>query len=60
MNRDLYYLENDKIVFTSEYHIERGYCCGSKCRHCPYIPKYEKENIVVDTEKVKYYIYDKK
>ena len=23
-------------VFTSEYHRERGECCGAKCRHCPY------------------------
>ena len=41
LNRDdesLYYLENGKVVFTPKYHLERGYCCGSGCRHCPYIP----------------------
>jgi hypothetical protein len=37
-----YYLENGKIVFTDQYHIERGTCCGNKCRHCPYDPKYIK------------------
>ena len=37
-----YYLENGKVVFTELYHKERGCCCGSKCRHCPYDPKYEK------------------
>ena len=37
-----YYLENGKVVFTEEYHKKRGYCCGSKCRHCPYEPAYEK------------------
>lgn len=31
-----YYLEGDKFVFTAEYHLKRGYCCNSKCRHCPY------------------------
>ncbi len=31
-----YYLEGGKFVFTSEYHLKRGYCCNSKCRHCPY------------------------
>lgn len=24
-------------VFTAYYHLERGNCCGSGCRHCPYI-----------------------
>lgn len=23
-------------VFTREYHLRRGACCGSGCRHCPY------------------------
>jgi hypothetical protein len=23
-------------VFTAYCHLERGKCCGSKCRHCPY------------------------
>ena len=23
-------------VFTSAYLMERGYCCGNDCRHCPY------------------------
>ena len=31
-----YYLEGDKFVFTAAYHLKRGYCCNSKCRHCPY------------------------
>jgi hypothetical protein len=32
----LYYIENGLIVFTEAYHLERGYCCKSGCRHCPY------------------------
>jgi hypothetical protein len=24
------------FVMTSVYLRERGYCCGSGCRHCPY------------------------
>lgn len=24
------------IVFTEAYHLRRGYCCKSNCRHCPY------------------------
>lgn len=31
-----FYKEGDKVVFTSVYHLKRGYCCHSKCRHCPY------------------------
>jgi hypothetical protein len=31
-----FYKEGQKIVFTSVYHLKRGYCCHSKCRHCPY------------------------
>jgi hypothetical protein len=31
-----YYMEGDKLVFTAHYHLARGYCCNSKCRHCPY------------------------
>jgi hypothetical protein len=23
-------------VFTRAYHLERGECCDSGCRHCPY------------------------
>ncbi|HEY2858871.1 MAG TPA: DUF5522 domain-containing protein [Terracidiphilus sp.] len=33
-----YYLENGLMVFTEAYHLKRGYCCGSGCRHCPYHP----------------------
>jgi len=24
------------LVFTAWYHLKRGECCGSGCRHCPY------------------------
>ncbi|MCB9339182.1 MAG: hypothetical protein H6577_13710 [Lewinellaceae bacterium] len=34
-NRD-YYIENGLLVFTRQYHLKRGYCCQSGCRHCPY------------------------
>jgi hypothetical protein len=32
----LFYWENGLLVFTEVYHIQRGYCCNSGCRHCPY------------------------
>jgi hypothetical protein len=43
-DKELYYLENGKVVFTTEYHLKRGDCCGSGCRHCPYIPTGIKRN----------------
>ncbi|MEP2771370.1 MAG: DUF5522 domain-containing protein [Fulvivirga sp.] len=32
----MYYIENGLYVFTEAYHLKRGYCCKSGCRHCPY------------------------
>jgi Family of unknown function (DUF5522)/Cysteine-rich CWC len=37
-----YYLEGEAIVFTARYHLRRGHCCESGCRHCPYPGKYGK------------------
>jgi hypothetical protein len=34
-----FYMEDGKLVFTAAYHQKRGYCCNSKCRHCPYRDK---------------------
>ncbi|MCX6207969.1 MAG: DUF5522 domain-containing protein [Bacteroidetes bacterium] len=32
-----YYTNSDGfIVFTAEYLLQRGYCCGNGCKHCPY------------------------
>lgn len=31
-----YYMEAGRLVFTAEYHLKRGHCCNSGCRHCPY------------------------
>ncbi len=31
-----FYLEGPYMVFTAAYHLKRGYCCNSDCRHCPY------------------------
>lgn len=31
-----FYYEGPYLVFTSAYHLKRGYCCNSDCRHCPY------------------------
>lgn len=31
-----FYYENGLMVFTTAYHLKRGYCCNSGCRHCPF------------------------
>lgn len=37
MTQDDYYLSPDGyIIFTEKYHLKRGYCCKSSCKHCPY------------------------
>ena len=34
---DDYYFNNDGlVVFTAEYLLQRGYCCGNGCANCPY------------------------
>jgi len=37
LDKEDYYLsEEGFIVFTEKYHLKRGYCCKSGCKHCPY------------------------
>ena len=32
-----YYLTSEGYrCFTTQYHLKRGYCCESGCKHCPY------------------------
>ncbi len=32
-----YYLNKEGlVVLTRIFHLERGYCCGNGCLHCPY------------------------
>lgn len=33
---DFYYNEDGYVVFTEKYHLQKGFCCGNGCRHCPY------------------------
>ncbi len=40
-----YYLEGELYVFTGIHLLKRGYCCGSKCRHCPYPKEVQVEAI---------------
>ena len=32
-----YYINKDGyIVLTEKYHLNKGYCCGMGCLHCPF------------------------
>lgn len=33
---DYYLTPEGYKVFTEAFHLKRGYCCKSGCRHCPY------------------------
>lgn len=33
---DFYFNENGLMVLTEKFLLERGYCCGNGCLHCPY------------------------
>jgi hypothetical protein len=33
---DYYFNEAGLMVFTEQFHLNKGYCCGNGCRHCPY------------------------
>ncbi|MFM2337339.1 MAG: tRNA ((46)-N7)-methyltransferase TrmB [Bacteroidota bacterium] len=36
VNEDYYLTPDGLLVFTEKYHLNKGYCCGNGCRHCPY------------------------
>jgi hypothetical protein len=36
-----YYFEDGLLVMTAAYHKQRGSCCGSGCRWCPFEPLHE-------------------
>jgi hypothetical protein len=35
-HEDFYYNEQGYMVLTAKYLLDRGYCCGNGCKHCPY------------------------
>jgi len=47
---DFYYDAQGYMVLTEKYHLEKGFCCGYGCRHCPYnyenVPEPKKSQIL--------------
>ncbi len=35
-SEDYYLSPEGYIIYTEKYHLKRGYCCKSGCKHCPY------------------------
>lgn len=43
-----FYFDNSGLmVLTEKYHLQRGFCCGNSCRHCPF----NYENVANENEK---------
>ena len=47
---DYYFNDDGYIVLTEKYHLEKGYCCGNGCKHCPYdydaVPEPKRSNLL--------------
>jgi hypothetical protein len=55
-----YYMEGERVIFMSLFHLERGQCCGNGCRHCPFEPKHKKGTVIVKDKDSPEYIKFKK
>ncbi|WP_338760902.1 DUF5522 domain-containing protein [Bernardetia sp. ABR2-2B] len=40
---DFYFNKEGLMVFTSQYHSKRGYCCKNVCLNCPWNYKKRKK-----------------
>jgi len=54
---DFYYNEQGFVVLTEKYHLDKGYCCGNGCKHCPYefnaVPEPKRSELIEFYEKNK-------
>lgn len=48
-SKDYYMSPKGYIIFTEKYHLKRGFCCKSGCKHCPY--GYDKKTDLIKKEK---------
>jgi hypothetical protein len=52
---DFYFNADGYVVFTQKYHLDKGYCCGHGCLHCPYdydcVPEPKKSNLIAQNQK---------
>ena len=50
-----YYINEEGLfVFSAQYHLEKGFCCGNGCLHCPYhyenVPEPKKTELLKERE----------
>ncbi|MFM8711525.1 MAG: DUF5522 domain-containing protein [Sphingomonadales bacterium] len=52
--KHFYYNQEGLVVLTEVYHLEKGYCCGNGCKHCPYefesVPEPRRSQLVKEKE----------
>ena len=48
-----FYFEGPYMVFTEKFLRDRGYCCESGCRHCPYGFRRDQRSDVPEVEESK-------
>jgi hypothetical protein len=55
----IHYYVNDEgyVVLTAQYLLERGYCCGNGCLHCPYnyenVPEPRRANLLLKKQETR-------
>jgi hypothetical protein len=51
-----FYWENGLMVLTEKFHLNKGYCCGNGCKHCPYyydaVPEPKRTELLLIKEKI--------
>ncbi|RZM18889.1 MAG: hypothetical protein EOO88_39570 [Pedobacter sp.] len=52
---DYYLNEEGLMVLTKKFHLDRGYCCGKGCLHCPFqyesVPEPQRSILLAEREK---------
>jgi Family of unknown function (DUF5522) len=50
---DFYYSEDGYMVLTEKFHLQKGFCCGNGCKHCPYnfinVPEPKRSTLINNT-----------
>jgi len=49
---DFYFDELGYMVLTEKFHLDKGFCCGNGCRHCPYdyenVPEPKRSHLLIE------------
>ena len=54
---DFYFDETGYMVFTEKYHVDKGFCCGHGCKHCPFnfesVPEPRRTELLIEKQNTK-------